>query len=72
MMPPILDELKSEMGDKVTIIKIDVDKNQAAANAYGVKGVPTLIVFQNGEVKWKQSGVRQAAELKSVIESVTS
>ena len=68
MMPPILDELKKEMGDKVKIIKVDVDKNQAAANAYGVRGVPTLIIFKDGEVKWKQSGVRQVAELKSLIE----
>jgi thioredoxin 1 len=68
MMGPILDELKNEMGEDVTIIKVDVDKNPQAAQVYGVRGVPTLILFKDGEIKWKQSGVRPVAELKSVIE----
>jgi thioredoxin 1 len=67
-MPPILSELKKSMGDKVRIIKIDVDKNQHVAQAYGVRGVPTLILFKDGEIKWQQSGVQQAAELQRVIE----
>ena len=67
MMSPILDELKKEMGEEVIIIKVDVDKNPQAAQVYGVRGVPTLILFKEGEVKWKQSGVRQVAELKQVI-----
>ncbi|HWZ02020.1 MAG TPA: thioredoxin [Mucilaginibacter sp.] len=67
MMPPILKQVKDAMGDKVTIIKIDVDKNPQAATAYRVQSVPTLIIFKNGQTKWRQSGVLQAGELQQVI-----
>ena len=67
-MPPILADVKSELGAGVKILKVDIDKNPKAAQVYGVRGVPTLILFKDGKVKWRQSGVRPAAELVQVIQ----
>ena len=72
MMPPILKQVKSKLQDQVTIIKVDVDKNPEAARAYSVQGVPTLIVFKDGQVKWRQSGVVQANQLEQVISQYLS
>ncbi len=67
MMSPILKEVKDKMGDNVKIIKVDVDKNQQLAAQFNVQGVPTLIVFKNGQARWRQSGVVQARQLQQVL-----
>ena len=72
MMAPELEKLKQLVGDTVRIIKIDVDKNQQAAMAYRVSGVPTLILFQKGEILWRQSGAMTAKQLSEIIRSKTA
>jgi thioredoxin 1 len=67
MMAPILKETKDAFGDKVTIIKIDVDRNREVAQQFQIQGIPTLILFQNGQVKWRESGVVPANELKNIM-----
>lgn len=67
MMKPILAELKHKVGDSVTIVKVDVDKNPQAADVYQVRGVPTLILFRNGKALWRQAGVVPAHQLEQII-----
>lgn len=67
MMTPLLEDLKKRTGELADIIKIDVDKNPQAASAYQVRGVPTLILFKNGKLLWRQSGVVPANELEKLI-----
>lgn len=69
MMPPILKQVKDALKEEVIILKIDVDKNPQVAQAYQIQGVPTLMVFKNGKVHWRQSGVVQAKQLQQVITS---
>ncbi len=66
----ILEELASAIGDEARIIKIDVDRNQAVAAQYGVRSVPTLMIFKNGEVKWKEAGVKEKEQLIQLLRSV--
>ena len=61
MMKPVLEQLHQQMGDKLRILKIDIDKSPVAANAYQVQSVPTLMLFQKGKSLWRQSGVLQAS-----------
>lgn len=69
MLAPILKEAKEELGDAVKIVKIDVDKNEALAGKYQVRGVPTLILFKNGQQLWRQSGVLQKSQIVDLIKS---
>lgn len=68
-LAPILKDAKEELGDAVKIVKIDVDKNEALAAKYQVRGVPTLILFKNGQQLWKQSGVLQKSQIVDLIKS---
>ena len=63
----ILDELKKKLGDSATILKIDIDKNPDTASEYQIQSVPTLIIFKNGLIKWRQSGLVNARELEKII-----
>ncbi|XOL41819.1 Thioredoxin C-1 [Aequorivita nionensis] len=67
MLAPILKQVKEELGDAVKIVKIDVDKNQPLAAQFQVRGVPTMILFKNGQQLWRQSGVLQKNDLVSII-----
>jgi thioredoxin len=72
MMTPILKELREKTGDKLRILKIDIDKNPAVAEAFQIQGVPTLILFQNGKILWRESGVIPADQLQKVISRYTT
>ncbi len=63
MMPPILKQVKQQLGDKVKIIKVDVDKNQAVAQKFMIQNVPTLMIFKGGQTVFRQAGVLQAGQI---------
>ena len=69
MLAPVLKELKTKVGDKIKIIKIDIDANQKVAEIYQVQAVPTLILFQKGEIKWRQSGLMTVTQIETKINS---
>lgn len=69
-MHPVLEQLKEYMGERIRIIKIDVDKNQALSNAYGIQSIPTLMLFRNGKMLWRQSAAMRLPDLKRVVEEV--
>lgn len=68
-LAPILKDAKTELGDAVKVVKIDVDKNQPLAEKYQVRGVPTLILFKNGKLLWRKSGVVQKSQLVDLIKT---
>lgn len=68
MMHPILEEVHKDVDDKARIIKIDIDKNQELSSVYNVRSVPTLMIFQNGEMKWRASGVQSAQVLETELQ----
>jgi thioredoxin 1 len=72
MMGPILQDLKKRLGDNINIIKIDAEKNPQAAIKYQVRGVPSLILFKNGQILWQQAGVVQSAQLEQIINQKTA
>ena len=68
MMPPILKEVKNKLGDKIRILKVDVDKNQPIAQKWGIQSIPTVMIFKKGEMKFRQAGVMQAGQLIQTLE----
>lgn len=68
-MMPIIDDVKKQFGERIRVLKIDVDKNQAASQQFKVRGVPTLILFKDGEIVWRGSGVHSRADLTKIIEN---
>ena len=66
-MHPWLEQLKASEGENLRIIKLDVDKNEALASAYRIQSVPTLMLFRNGELLWRQSGAMSLADLKALL-----
>lgn len=70
-MSPILEDLKVKMGNKAKILKVNIDKNLSLAKSYKIQGVPTLLLFQNGNLLWRQSGVIPARDLEKIIHQYT-
>ena len=70
-MNPILKSVKSKMGDQIKILKINIDKNQAVANKFNVRGIPTFILFQSNEIKWRKSGLLEENVLLAELKKIT-
>lgn len=66
-LAPIVEEFAKEMSGKLKVIKVDVDKNQAAASKYNIRGIPTLVLFKNGKIVWRKSGLMTKRDLASEI-----
>ena len=67
-MQPILQEVAKTMGDAVSIIKVDIDRNQALATRLNIRGVPTFVIYRNGEIQWRQSGMQSAHALIDAVQ----
>lgn len=72
MMAPVIDSLSREAGDRLRVLKVDVDRNPQAASAYNIQGVPTFMLFRNGNILWRQSGAVPGHFLRQVIRDKTS
>ncbi len=70
MQSPVLQELASEYGDRIKIIKIDVDKNPGLADRFAIRGVPTLMIFKDGQVKYKQAGIHSKSQMMNAISNI--
>ncbi|MCH4156734.1 MAG: thioredoxin [Muribaculaceae bacterium] len=68
MMMPILEEVKEKVGDSATIVKVDIDKEEALSDKYGIQVVPTLIIFKEGKELWRKSGVQSLASVVAALE----
>lgn len=71
-MKPILEALKAQMGDEVTIFKIDVEKNQLISERYQIRSIPTFVLFKNGEPVWRKSGMASSTELQRVVQEASN
>lgn len=67
MMKPVLEDLKRKLGDKIVILKVDIDKNEPMAAAYRIQSVPTLMLWKNGQIVWRQSGAMPLHELEQIL-----
>ncbi|NCI48241.1 thioredoxin [Sediminibacterium soli] len=67
MMAPVLEQVKRTLGEKITIIKIDIDKSPQTASSFQIQGVPTLLLFKGGNLQWRQSGVMDAPQLTGIL-----
>jgi thioredoxin 1 len=69
-MSPVISEIASEYADKIKVIKINVDRNPQISNTYNISGIPTLMLFHKGNIKWQQSGLIPAAEIRRIIDKI--
>ncbi len=72
MMPPVLKQVKEKMGEQATILKMDIDKNPGYARKYEVQAVPTLIIFQKGNIVWRKAGVTAAGDIISKLKQLVT
>lgn len=69
MMAPILEEVKSKIGDQAIIVKINVDENQTLSAQYNIQSIPSLLIFKNGQVVWREVGVQRSTQLLATLKS---